>query len=100
MPLQLPPFKGAHSVSTSTNCAKGGENPWYVTGAGDDTQGDFLRVAVERSLGPETASNQLEFPGPILAIHGALNDVSDTVIAKNLKTGNYEAYRVSTTCRQ
>jgi hypothetical protein len=95
-----PPVKGGQVVPASTDCATGKAIPWFVTGTGDDTQPDYLEVMVWQNLGSAIASNKLTFPGPILAIHGALSDTSDTIVVKNLSTGNYEAYRLSISCRQ
>jgi hypothetical protein len=92
--------KGGQVVSVSTQCTKGSGISSFVTGTGDDTQPDFLQVEVSQNLGSAIASNQVSFPGPIMAIHGALTDAFNTVIARNLNTKNYEAYHLSISCAQ
>ncbi len=39
-----------------------------------------------------------EFPGPILKIHGAENQDSALIVAKNLRTGNYGVYQITLAC--
>jgi hypothetical protein len=95
-----PASMGGQVVSAPTNCTKNRGIPWFVTGIGDDTQPDTLRLEVYQNLGSMIASNQVDFPGPILAIHSALNDMSSTIIVRNVHTGNYEAYRLSISCAQ
>ncbi len=94
------PVPGGQVVPAPANCTHGSGIPWFVTGTGDDTQPDYLEVKVSQNLGATIASNRVNFPGPVLAIHGALSDASNTVIVRNLQTGNYEAYRLSISCGQ
>jgi len=93
-------LKGGQSVHVSTNCTVGKGIPSVVTGMGDDTQPDFVQVIVSRDLDSAIASNRIDFPGPVLAIHEGIGSGSATVIVRNLRTGNYEAYRLSISCGQ
>jgi hypothetical protein len=71
--------------------------PILVTGRGDDTQQDFLRVVEKRDSSYATVSNQIDFAGPILAVNDDARGMA-RVIVRNLRTGNYEAYRLSISC--
>ena len=84
------------TVYPVTPCSK--NLSWLVTGTGDDTQPDSLKIIEQRNLNEITVSNQLDFNGPIVAIHA--DEKFSRVIVRNLHTGNYEAYRVSISCGQ
>jgi hypothetical protein len=90
-----PPGKGIELVIGSV-C--GGSNQFLATGGGDYTQTDSLQVFQTQSAGAVAVSAELDFPGPIMALHVG----SDTprVVVRNLRTGNYEAYRLSFSCGQ
>jgi hypothetical protein len=66
--------------------------------ANDWTAGDLLQVI------PETASHQnlaallSDFPGPILSLNSAQNSRSALVVSRNLRTGNYEVYKLTLAC--
>ncbi len=66
--------------------------------ANDWTAGDLLQVI------PDTASHQglaallSDFPGPILSINSTQNSRSALVVSRNLRTGNYEVYKVTLAC--
>jgi hypothetical protein len=76
----------------------GGVGQFLATGARDYTQPDSMQVFRTAPGGTVAISTELEFPGPVTALHG----VSDIprVIVRNLSTGNYEAYRLSFSCGQ
>jgi hypothetical protein len=94
------PIRGGQIVPASTNCARGKGTSWFVTGTGDDTQPDFLEIVFSQNSESAVGSNRVNFSGPILSIHGGQGDASSTVIVKNLRTRNYEAYRLSISCTQ
>jgi hypothetical protein len=66
--------------------------------ANDWTSGDLLQII------PETASHQgiaallSDFPGPILSINSTQNSSSALVVSRNLRTGNYEVYKLTLAC--
>ena len=100
-PDYAPSIKGGKAtLPAPTNCTGGRGMPWFVTGTGDDTQSDFLEIVAPQDLESTIVSNQLNFPGPVLAIHGGTGDSPFRAIVKNLRTGNYEAYRLSISCGQ
>jgi hypothetical protein len=90
-----PPGKGIELMIRSV-C--GGLNQFLATRAGDYTQTDSLQLYQTESNVPAPVSTELEFPGPIINLHSAL-DIPRAIV-RNLKTGNYEAYRLSFSCAQ
>ncbi len=76
----------------------GGESQFLATGARDYTQTDSLQVFEIKSGVSTTISAELNFPGPITALH----TVSKTprAVVRNLATGNYEAYSLAFSCAQ
>jgi hypothetical protein len=99
MPVDLtpagtpPPGKGTELV-ISPVC--GGTNQFLATSARDYTQPDSLQVFQTEPSGPVAMSAALDFPGPIVALHTALD--APRAIVRNLTTGNYEAYRLAVSC--
>jgi hypothetical protein len=90
-----PPGKG---LGLSILPACGGTDQFLATSAGDYTQTDSLQVFQTESSGPMAISGEVDFPGPIFALHAALD--APRAIVRNLLTGNYEAYRVAISCGQ
>jgi len=88
-----PPGKGT-VIEISSVC--GGADQFLATGARDYTQTDSLQVFKKETSGPIAISAELDFPGPIMALH-ALSGMPRAVV-RNLTTGNYEAYRLSISC--
>jgi hypothetical protein len=90
-----PPGKGT-IIEMRSLC--GLANQFLATSARDYTQMDSLQVFQTESAGAVAVSTELDFPGPITALHA----VSDTprAVVRNLTTGNYEAYRLSFSCGQ
>ncbi len=90
-----PPGKGT-VIEMKPVC--GGASRFLATGARDYTQTDSLQVFQTESSGAVAVSAELDFPGPITALHG----VSETprAVVRNLTSGNYEAYRLSFSCGQ
>lgn len=90
-----PPGKGTE-IEMKSAC--GGANQILATGARDYTQIDSLQVFQIDASGMVAVSSELDFPGPITAVHA----VSDppTAVVRNLTTGNYEAYRLFFSCGQ
>ena len=77
-------------------CGATGE--FLASGAGDYTETDSVQAFQAGPSGRVAISAELEFPGPIMALHGGPD--APRMIARNLKTGNYEAHRLSVTCEQ
>lgn len=66
-----------------------------TTSSGDDTQPDWAQALSTEPPGV-AISNRLDFPGPVLALRPGSGE--SRAIVRNLKTGNYEAYRL--TCQK
>lgn len=87
--------KGDPAAKLDSVC---GGDLWLATGTGDDTQPDFVQAFTEGPSSLSAASNELKMPGPVLALHGVAGTPAAIAIVRNLRTGSYEAYRVSITC--
>jgi hypothetical protein len=91
----LPAGKGTELVIVPV-C--GGVSQFLATSDRDDTQTDTVQLFGMESGGPVAISGELNFPGPVLALHSAPD--APRAIARNLSTGNYEAYRLAISCAQ
>jgi hypothetical protein len=92
------PGKGTEVIMTSV-C--NGSRQFLATGAGDYSRTDSLQVFQMESDRAVAISAELNFPGPITALHAGIT-VQDapSAVVRNLTTGNYEAYRLSISCGQ
>jgi hypothetical protein len=90
-----PPGKGTQ-IAMGPVC--GGANQFFATGARDYTQTDSLQVFQTELTGAVAVSTELEFPGPITALHAGSG--RPRAVVRNLTSGNYEAYRLSISCGQ
>jgi hypothetical protein len=90
-----PPGKGTE-IEMKSGC--GGASEFLATGGRDYTQTDSLQVFQEGSSGAVAVSAELDFPGPITALHAGSGQ--PRAVVRNLLTGNYEAYRLSISCGQ
>jgi hypothetical protein len=90
-----PPGKGIELMITSV-C--GALSQFLATGAGDYTQTDTVQAFQTGAGGPVPISTELDFPGPIMDLHSALE--TPRAVVRNLTTGNYEVYRLSFSCGQ
>jgi hypothetical protein len=93
-----PPGKGTEVEMTAV-C--GGSSQFLATGAGDYTLPDSMQVFQADSSRAVAVSAELDFPGPITALHAgqSVQGVPRAVV-RNLMTGNYEAYRLFFLCGQ
>jgi hypothetical protein len=69
-----------------------------VTGTGDWTVRDTLRIYRVTDRQAAMVGQPIEFSGPILALWPADNAKSARVVSRNLQTGMYEASIVSVSC--
>jgi hypothetical protein len=96
-PAGAPPAgKGTEIVLGAPVC--GGGSQFLATGARDYTQPDTLQLFELKSGVAAPASAELNFPGPVTALHSGSE--APRAVVKNLTTGNYEAYRLSFSCAQ
>jgi hypothetical protein len=94
-PGPRPPGKGTE-IEMKSVC--GNASQFLATGARDYTQTDSVQVFQMESSGAVAVSGELDFPGPITALHAV--SVVPRAIVRNLTTGNYEAYNLSFSCGQ
>lgn len=66
--------------------------------ASDWTTPDLLQAVPDDSAQKGSATVGSDFPGPVLNINGEHNPSSALVVARNLRTGNYEVYRITLAC--
>jgi hypothetical protein len=72
---------------------------WKLQADGSDwTASDLLQLVPETVSHQGTAPLLSDFPGPILSINGAQNPHSALVVVRNLRTGNYEVYKLTLAC--
>ncbi len=71
-----------------------------ASGTGDWTQPDSIQGYVSSDpQGQAVASGDpVAFDGPVVSLQPAGKEGSARAVARNLKTGNYEAYIVTATC--
>ena len=84
------------STVLTPSCDVGG---WKLLADGSDwTTPDVLQVVPDGSLREGSAALLSDFPGPILGINGEQNPASALVVTRNLRTGNYEVYKITLAC--
>lgn len=72
---------------------------WKLEARGDDwSSPDLLQIVPDAATRAGSAALFNEFPGPILSINGALDPGSALIVARNLRTGNYEVYKITLVC--
>ncbi|HEX4643377.1 MAG TPA: hypothetical protein VH161_07910 [Candidatus Acidoferrales bacterium] len=90
-----PPGKGME-LAIAPVC--GSSSLFLATADGDDTHTDSVQLFETEPGGHLPRSKELDFPGPIIALHVGVD--APRAVVRNLATGNYEAYRLSFTCGQ
>jgi len=74
-------------------------NSWKLLNSGSDPNTrEVLQVVPDGPLRESSAAVLSEFPGPILGTNGEQNPSSTLVVAQNLRTGNYEIYKIALAC--
>ena len=69
-----------------------------LSSGGEPNARDVLQVVPERALRESSAAVLSEFPGPVIGTNGEQNPNSALVVAQNLRTGNYEIYKITLAC--
>jgi hypothetical protein len=92
---------GGKVTTVSSACAD--TDVILVTGTRDHTQTDRVTMAGHEVARlpmseDEINANSVSMPGPVLEMVTGENGNSVAVVVKNLSTGNYEVYRVTTIC--
>ena len=80
-----------------TSPCGGGSWKLQTSGSEPNAKGE-LQVVPAGAGGESSAAVLSEFPGPILGVNGEQNPGSALVIARNLRTGNYELYKITLAC--
>lgn len=72
---------------------------WKLEADGNDwTTSDLLQAIPDESAKQGSAAVMSEFPGPVLSINGEQNPNNALVVIRNLRTGNYEVYKITLAC--
>ncbi len=72
---------------------------WKLEADGNDwTAGDLLQLLPEGASRQGSVALLSDFPGPILSINTAQNPHGALVVVRNLRTGNYEVYKITLAC--
>jgi hypothetical protein len=72
---------------------------WKLFSTGNEQNAkEVLQVVPEEALRESGAAVLSEFPGPILGTNGEQNPSSALVVVHNLRTGNYEIYKITLAC--
>lgn len=72
---------------------------WKVVSEGRDWAApEMLQVVPDDAAREGRAAVLSEFPGPVLNVNGEQNPSSALVVARNLRSGNYEVYRITLAC--
>jgi hypothetical protein len=72
---------------------------WKLLADGPDwSTPDSLQVIPDGALRQGSASLRSDFPGPILSINVEQNPASALIVTKNLRTGDYEVYKITLIC--
>ena len=69
-----------------------------LSGENDWTAADQLRLVADGEAQPEASAAFSGFPGPILSINARQNPSSALLVSQNLRTGNYEVYKITLVC--
>jgi len=72
---------------------------WELLADGNDwTAGDLLQVVPQGSSLRGVPSLLSDFPGPILSMNAEPSAHSALLVTRNLRTGNYEVYKITLAC--
>jgi len=99
LPLAAPIANGresGNSLLLDLNCGGGGVV--LVTGSGDWTEPDSIQAFELEDEALVASGDPMPFAGPVLALWPSADLKSARVVARNLRTGIYEASVVSVTC--
>ena len=75
------------------------EANWTVSEGGNDpTSRDVLRLIPDGAIAGSSATVVSEFPGPVLNVNAGQNGSRALIVVRNLRTGNYEVYKITLVC--
>lgn len=88
---------GSDLVSVESGCASGG-GLILASGSEHIDEPDAIQAYVFANHKAEAVGAPMELPGPVTALWPLPDGSSALVILRNLKTENYEAFRISVSC--
>ena len=89
-----PSWRAATILTPS--CNTGG---WKLQADGADwTSADVLQAVPDDAAKKGSATIVSDFPGPIISVNGEQNPSGALVVTRNLRTGNYEVYKITLAC--
>ena len=94
--LATVPGWGSDLVTLESPCGSGRQV--LATRNGDWTEPDGIQAFEFVDRQPVPVSPRVDFEGPVTALWPALDGTTAHGVSRNLKTGRYEAYRLSTAC--
>lgn len=72
---------------------------WRLLSSGGEQEGrGALKIVPDGALQESDSGVLSEFSGPVLSTNGEQNPSSALVVARNLRTGNYEVYKITLAC--
>ncbi|MGI9104308.1 MAG: hypothetical protein ACR2IF_17845 [Terriglobales bacterium] len=89
---------GSDMAAVKSSCGAGTQ--LLVSGAGDGSNGDTVRVFEIADREPVPVAPQLEFAGPVTALWNSSDRRSAVAVAHSSKTGKYDAYELAIICAQ
>lgn len=75
-----------------------GTETWWLTSDGGDFASDGRLLLRDAGAGKEAPAAEMALAGPVISLSAGQNAASATVLLRNLRTGNYEVYRVALAC--
>jgi len=75
------------------------EANWTVSESGSDpTSREVLHLIPDGATEESGATVRTEFPGPVLNVNAEHSHSSALIVVRNLRTGNYEVYKITLVC--
>jgi hypothetical protein len=75
------------------------EANWTVSEGGNDpTAREVLHLVPDGAIEGSSATLMSEFPGPVLNVNAGQGGSSALIVVRNLRTGNYEVYKIKLVC--
>jgi hypothetical protein len=93
-PANKPDWRGQTLLTSPCD----GSSRKLLSSGGDPNAREVLQVVPDGAMREISAAVLSEFPGPIIGTNGERNPSSALVIARNLRTGNYEIYKITLAC--
>ena len=71
---------------------------WWLSNAGGDFASEDRLLLRDAGAGKGAPAAELALAGPVVSLSAGPNPASASVLLRNLRTGNYEVYRVALAC--